>query len=708
MQLVPRISTVAGDGTAGSTGDGDPATSAELNVPSGVGVDSAGNYYITESSGCRVRKVTVATGDITTVAGNGTCGYSGDNGQATSAELLNPNRVAVDSSGNLYIADYNNNRIRKVTISSGVITTVAGNGTACAASTNTCGDGGAATSAELHQPSGIALDSSGNMYIADSADNRIRKVTISTGYIATVAGTGTAGATGDEGLATSAELNDPNDVQLDSSGNLYIADKGNNKIRKVTVSTGDISTVAGDGTAGFSGDGAAATSAELNEPFSAVVDSSGNIYIGDNLNYRVRKVNIWTGIISTIAGNGTEGATGNGVAATSAELDTPNGMAIDSSGNLYFADSFNNIVRKLQIWPTSFPTTAIGSSSATQDFFLETTAAETITSITAQQSQGGKQEYSVGTITGCYTNGTTSNPSGTACLVPITFSPAYPGARNVPLTAVTGGGTISFALTGEGTGPMGLFTTPTASTLSSIVTEGRGISFDVSGNLYVSGYGSNAVYKITPGGTKSTVTSSITEPAGTVVDGSGNLFVGSPGGTLYEIPAGTTTLNSVATITGGADNALVADSAGNIYVESKTSHNVYQVAAGTYTVTQILTGGQDVKGGTLGRCIGMAIDASNNLYLADYTNNRLYKVTYGTWAVTTLVNDDGNLDEPQGLAIDPAGNLYVSNTNDTVIRYSAGTYTANVFSTSVYTGYGSIAIDASGNLYTSLDSNTSI
>jgi len=185
MQLVPGISAVAGTGTAGYSGDNGLATSAKLNSPGDVAFDSAGNWYIADYTNCRIRKVTVATAVISTVAGNGTCGYNSDGIAATSAELNGPNSVAIDSSGNIYIADYTNNRIRKVTISTGFISTVAGTGTA-----SYSGDGAAATSAALDTPSGVAVDSSGNIYIADRTNDRVRKVTIATGYISTVAGNG--------------------------------------------------------------------------------------------------------------------------------------------------------------------------------------------------------------------------------------------------------------------------------------------------------------------------------------------------------------------------------------------------------------------------------------------------------------------------------------------------------------------------------------
>jgi hypothetical protein len=320
-------------------GDGGAATSARLYYPTGVAVDSAGNIYIADRDDERIRKVTASTGIITTVAGNGTVGYSGDGGAATSAEINLPWSVAVDSTGNIYFADYGNSRIRKVTVSTGIITTVAGNGTA-----GYSGDGGAATSAKINYPEGVTVDSSGNIYIADYNNNRVRKVTVSTGKISTVAGNGTQGFSGDGGAATSAEMYAPGSVALDSSGNIYIGDRGNNRIRKVTVATGVISTVAGNGTAGSSGDGGPATSAELDDS-DAAVDTDGNIYTADILTNRVREVTAATGIITTVAGDGTAGYSGDGGPATSAEINWPLNVAVDTGGNIYIADFNNNRIR---------------------------------------------------------------------------------------------------------------------------------------------------------------------------------------------------------------------------------------------------------------------------------------------------------------------------------------------------------------------------
>jgi hypothetical protein len=313
------ITTVAGDGGWGYSGDGGPATSASLNNLQGVAVDAHGNIYIADTSDNRIRKVTASSGIITTVAGGGT--VLGDGGLATLAGLTSPVGVGLDASGNIYIAG--GNRIRKVTAATGNITTVAGTG-----ASGSGGDGGAATNAGLNGPRGVAVDISGNFYIADAYNNRIRKVTASTGVITTVAGNGTAGFTGDNGPATSAELANPSGVAVDSAGNIYIADYSNNRIRKVTASTGIITTVAGNGTASYFGDGGPATSAALNYPAGVAVDSLGNIYIADYYNNSIREVIASSGIIVTAAGNGTPGYGGDGGASPGAELHLPTSVAV--------------------------------------------------------------------------------------------------------------------------------------------------------------------------------------------------------------------------------------------------------------------------------------------------------------------------------------------------------------------------------------------
>ena len=337
----------------GYTGDGGLATAAELNYPMAVAVDAAGNVYIADWQNNRIREVSASTGIIITVAGNGTAGYSGDGGPATSAQLNYPDGVAVDLAGNIFIADSFNNVVREVTFSASrgvqVITTVAGNG-----SQGYSGDGGPAIGAQLAAPWGLAVDADGNLYIADLGNFRIRMVSATTGNISTVAGNGDIYYNGDGVPATSASMN-PVGVAVDASGNIYIADDFNNLIREVTASTGYISTVAGNGINGFSGDSGPATSAELNMPSGVAVDISGNIYIVDGGNERIRLVTASTGYISTLAGDGYTSASGDGGYSDLAELGGPEGVAVDLSGNTYIADMFNHRIRVVNGTPPSIP-----------------------------------------------------------------------------------------------------------------------------------------------------------------------------------------------------------------------------------------------------------------------------------------------------------------------------------------------------------------
>jgi uncharacterized protein (TIGR03437 family) len=495
------ITTVAGSGTWGFSGDGAPATSAQLANPAGVAVDGSGNLFIADSLNHRVRKVST-NGIITTVAGNGAAGFSGDGGPATGAGIY-PAGVVVDGSGNLFIPDAVNNRVRKVS-TNGIVTTVAGNNGCCGFS----GDGGPATRASLVGPIGVAVDGEGNLFIADSNNNRVRKVSTD-GIIATVAGNGTSGFSGDGGPAINAQMAGSNGVAVDGEGNLFIADHNNNRVRKVSTN-GIIATVAGNGTSGFSGDGMPATSAQIWGPDGVAVDGSGNLFIADTTNNRVRKVST-DGIIATVAGNGTSGFSGDGGPATKAAMWHPLGIAVDGSGNLFIADTTNDRVRKVSTNGTITTVAGGGNSGSAGDGGPATSAQL------------------------AYPSAVAVDGSGNLFIADEHSASVRKVSANGIIATVAGNGIAAFS--GDG----GLAT-------SASLTGPDSVAVDGSGNLFITDSFSNRVRKVSTDGIITTVAgnglggfsgdggpatsaqlyllfSSTFEKFGVAVDGTGNVFV---------------------------------------------------------------------------------------------------------------------------------------------------------------------------------------
>ena len=571
------ISTVAGDGGQGGfSGDGGLATQALLANPQGVAVDKSGNLYIVDRGNQRIRMVNASSGIISTIAGSSTTGYSGDGGPAAQATFNLPSSIAIDASGNLYIADTNNWAIRRIS-TSGIITTVAGNG-----QYGYGGDNGQATKAKLAGPTGVAVDASGNLYIADSGNERIRYVN-SSGVIATIAGTGVAGFSGDGSAATAARFSNPVAVALDASGNVYVADLDNNRIRRFALG-GTVTTFAG--TTNSVGDGGPSTQARV-EPWAVAVDSAGNLYIADRSEQRVRKVTP-AGTIATVAGTGQTGYGGDNGPATAAVLSTPNDVAVDRSGNLYIADAGNNRIRRVDA-ATGTITTFAGTGGCCY----------------AGTGTGGDGGLATA-ATLYYPVSVAVDASGNVYftdLVQTKTSPAPVAIRRVTTDGMihtwAGGGT-KVGFSGDGGPPL------SAQFGSSI----ENIRTGPDGSLYIADTNNNRVRKVDPAGA-------------TINTVAGNAQTSASG-------------NGGPATSAGLDPpwSVVVDAAGNFYIGANGT--VREVTANGTIGPYAGNGGWGFSGdggpataASVAGVSGLALDSGNNLYIADSGNRRVRQVQPG-------------------------------------------------------------------------------
>ena len=508
----------AGDGSyLDAVQDNIPALDAELNSPTGVAMDGAGNVYIADSGHNRIRMVSAATGEISTVAGTGTASYTGDGAAATAATLNSPSGIAIDGAGNLYIADTGNNAIRKVDAVTHYITTVAGNGSGLP---GFGGDTNVATSGSvlLNGPQGVAVDAAGDIFIADTNNQVVREVLAATDEINTIAGeyygpfgNGVGGYNGDNLAATAATLNLPYAVTVDPAGNVFIADTGNSRIREINATTLDISTVAGDGTAGESGDNGPATAAEINAPAGIALDAAGDLYIGDTQNNRIRKVNAGNGYISTLAVSGEEYLLDTDNITNAVAVKGPQGLMVDAEGNVLFANTLDMEVWKIEsnLAALDFTATPIrqGNVSSAKFQTVENDGNDTVnalafTSITA----GTNAEIDTDIPTGaCAT--TTPLAVYSECTIGVYFAPA---ATPVLTVNTTEAGTVSAAYTTEATvnGP----NSPLSITAVGVAQPLNGTTTTVSSSLDPSLYSEPVTFtvQVTTGTGTGTLTGTVT------------------------------------------------------------------------------------------------------------------------------------------------------------------------------------------------------
>ncbi len=651
------------------------ALNASVGQPTSVAVDADGNVYFTSHNS--VFKVD-GKGVLTTVAGSGRPDFQGDGGPAVKAALNQPNGLAIDSKGNVYVSDYGNHRIRWIT-PDGNIKTYAGNG-----NVGSGGDGGALSSATFTFPRGLALDSAGNLYIADFGANVVREITAA-GKISTIAGTGTAGFSGDAAAATAATLSRPSGVAVDSAGNIYISDTGNQVVRKITTD-GNINTFAGSNSlgAGFAGDTGAATSAQLNLPEALVIDKAGSVYISDYANALIRIV-IPDGTIGTYAGTGSSpGFSGDGGAASSAQLNGVLGMAIDTAGNFFIADYYNLRIRKIS--PSKVITTVPRGR------------------VVSFGGDGGQATQAVlGTPYGIAVDA-----SGNVYFSDFENFRVRKIAANGVISTFAGNGTLGYS--GDGGQATKAQLTPT------------GLALDSTGNLYIADFLNNVVRMVTPGGVISTVAGNramgagfsgdtgaataaqLNYPTAVVLDNVGNLYIADWGNFVIRKVTPFGVINTVAGVAGtrgftgdnGAGttanlswvNGLAVDAAGNLYISDWGNYRIRRLSTGQLITTVAGNGAQGFSGDNLAATAtavanpyGIVVDASGTIYFADSFNSRIRRVDAGTGLISTIAGNGtngytgdggpsilGELFYPLGLARDSKGTFYISDSQNQVIR----------------------------------------
>lgn len=639
------VTTLAGPSFLLNSGGG---ASASFNLPFGVAADNQGNEYVADYGNNLIRKID-SGGTVSTFAGTGTAGSA--DGPGLNATFNGPIGIAIDKSGNIYVADYGNNKIRLIS-PAGVVSTLAGTGVI--GSTN-----GAGTVAAFNGPTGVAVDNSGNVYVADQKNQLIREI-LPSGLVSTFAGTGAKGfANSSVELAV---FNSPTGVAVDKSGNVYVADNGNNMIRMIDPSE-NVTTLAGTGSLG-SNNGPAAT-ATFNGPFGVTVDTLGNIFVADQGNNMIRSINS-SGVVSTLAGSGSSGAQ-NGIGAT-ATFGLPSGIAVNDAGNVYVADLTNDLIREIS-------------------------AADSVTTLAGNGNAGSANSSTTVSF---------SSPSGVAVDAQLNLYVADQG--NNVIRKINSKGVVT---TLAGNGIKALVNGPA---LAASFYSPYGIAVDGNGNLYVSeldnvirmistsGMVSTLAGSGQPGSTNGTgAAASFNQPAGIAVDAAGNVYVADAGNNLIRMisPAGVVStlagngksgyiINEIGTAAGFTHPAGVAvDTSGNVYVADAGNHAIRKIdpAGGTSTLAGGFGAGSLDGTGTnakFGYPTGIAIDINGNVFVSDFSYNEI-RVVSSSGVVNTLAgnvsigsaNGVGNaatFNQPVSLAVDRNSNMYVADMGNNLIR----------------------------------------
>jgi sugar lactone lactonase YvrE len=726
------ITTVAGNGSPGYSGDGVPATNATVR-PAGVALDANGNLFIADWNNNRIRKVDT-NGIITTIAGNGSPGYSGDGGPATSASLAYVEGVTVDSAGNLFIADTVNNRIRRVD-TNGIITTVAGKGPAVYGSYS--GDGGAATNAGLDTPYSTAVDVSGNLFIADFYNNCIRKLDTN-GIITTVAGNGDWGYSGDGGPATNATLDEPYGVAVDSSGNLFISDSSNDRIRKMDTN-GVITTVAGKDTWGYSGDGGPATNATLNLPSGMALDSIGNLFIADLGNERIRKVALYASYPTLTLNN----VSLDNIGSYSVIITGPSGSVTSSVVTLtvlsppIIMSQPRSIITSNGV-TVSFNVSVVGTAPLSIQWQINgldlTDGSKLSGSTTTNLLLNNITTNDAGGYTVIITNAWGSVTSTVANLAVMT--PAWPSNQTVMLGSVA-----TFSVTVAGNGPYtyqwqlngtnlltGIITTVAGNGTSGSSGDGGqatsanlahplSVSLDDHSNLLIADSPNERIRKVSTNGIITTVAgngsaghsgdggpatdASLFYPCGLALDASGNLLIADENNNrIRKID----TYGIITTVAGNGTNGysgdgnqatnaslynpcgLAFDASGNLFIADFNNSRIRKVDTNG-VITTVAGKGSSSYSGDGGPAtnaglspVSMLFDIYGNLFIADYANNRIRKVDINGIITTVAGNGSGSysgdggapanasLFHPQGVAMDAFGNLFIADYGNNCIR----------------------------------------